>query len=168
MITWSSSLFIMFRRNFTTQYMQKSSLHVLAHFCGDGSDERSGVSLRIIVIVTYMCESICVSLYFQVVQTLVIRRIHTNHLQVYWSLAFCFSSEWDISIQGYMLKDFFLNSIRNEHIHPRLCSQGFLIQFNKKWAFSIQGYILKESLLNSLRNELCPPKAIFSRILYWI
>ena len=43
------------------------------------------------------------------------------------------------------------------YIHPRLYSQGFLIEFNKKWAIFIHSYILNDFLLHLIRNELYSP-----------
>ena len=98
-----------------------------------------------------------------------------------------FDKKWAISIQGHILRDFVLKSIRNEqypakarflYFHgiwwgmsttqSKLFSYWFLILFIEKWAISRQGYILEDFVLKSIRNELYPSNDSFWRFYEWI
>ena len=98
-----------------------------------------------------------------------------------------FDKKWAISIQGHILRDFVLKSIRNEqypakarflYFHgiwwgmsttqSKLFSYWFLIGFIEKWFIFRQGYTLEDFVLKSIRNELYPSTDSFWRFYDWI
>ena len=54
------------------------------------------------------------------------------------------------------------------YIHPRLDSQGFLIDFDKKWDLSNPSPFPYDFVLKLIRNEPYPLNALVLTISYWI